>query len=315
MMEKFPAINRAAAYSEQTLSRIREKLAAKQLGGEICVVATGSFGRREASGESDVDFFLLHTEKIVQKTVDALVPEVASWIKEIVERSPSPDGAFGEAESIENMLSNVGGPNDDNKKITRRMLLLLEGTYLANESLFESVRQQIIEMYLGERITTHAIARFLLNDVIRYYRTMCVDFEFKTKEQNKPWGIRYLKLLYSRKLLYFGGLVAVAETWELARQQKIDVLLERLRQTPIERVLNLFGADADEALKYYDRFLTKLSDETFRHEIAKVTPDRGTFTEEFTVLRDAAQHFTAALYRLMERRYSAGNPILLAIAF
>ena len=179
-----------------------------------------------------VDFFLLHSPSMSREFADQKVEQVAKWIAEIVPKSPSQDGAFAAAQSIEELLSNVGGPNDDNRKITRRMLLLLEGTYLHNQGVFDSVRRQTLEMYVRPEITTHAIARFLLNDVIRYYRTMCVDFEYKTQEQKKPWAIRYLKLLYSRKLLYFGGLLAIAETAERHRDQKIQLLLELLNQTP-----------------------------------------------------------------------------------
>jgi UTP:GlnB (protein PII) uridylyltransferase len=54
---KHSAINRAVKYSTNVLTNIRDALGVKGLGEDICVVATGSFGRMEASGESDVDFF------------------------------------------------------------------------------------------------------------------------------------------------------------------------------------------------------------------------------------------------------------------
>src|SRR6266403_1807292 len=59
-----PAIDRAIEFSELTLGVVRELLAKQPLGAEVCVVATGSFGRREASGESDVDFFVLHNDTV-----------------------------------------------------------------------------------------------------------------------------------------------------------------------------------------------------------------------------------------------------------
>jgi hypothetical protein len=207
------------------------------------------------------------------------------------------------------MLSNVGGNDDANRKVTRRMLLLLEGTYLYNDVLFSSFRRRMLERYIGERITEHGLARFLLNDIIRYYRTMCVDFEYKTGEQGKPWGVRNLKLLYSRKLLYFGGVIAVAETAQRTRQRKIDVLLQMLNQTPIARLQSLFGADATDALRYYDAFLAKISDADSRSALDSATPDRTTHSEDFKVLKGEAQHFSWSLERLLSTRYPPSHPI------
>jgi len=48
-------------------------------------------------------------------------------------------------------------------------------------------------------------SRFLLHDLIRYYRTICVDFEYKTYENGKPWGDRNIKIQFSRKFLYFSN--------------------------------------------------------------------------------------------------------------
>jgi hypothetical protein len=82
------------------------------------------------------------------------------------------------------------------------MLLLLEGEWLVNEAGFHSLRREILQRYIGDKMTDHQLSLFLLNDVIRYYRTMAVDYEFKTNEGDKPkpWGIRNIKLVFSRKL-------------------------------------------------------------------------------------------------------------------
>src|SRR5262249_21191675 len=157
----------------------------------------------EASAESDIDFFAVShdipkDEEIEEEKERALpwVQRVRDAINEIVPIEPAADGAFSSLEFADRMLRNVGGPNDSNAKITRRMLFLLEGEWLFNQDGAKILRRQILERYVGEGMTDHQLTLFLLNDIIRFYRTMAVDYEFKTGEGEspKPWGIRNIKL-------------------------------------------------------------------------------------------------------------------------
>jgi hypothetical protein len=68
---------------------------------------------------------------------------------------------------------------------------------------------------------------------------MAVDYEFKTVEgaKKKPWGIRNIKLIFSRKLLYAGGLFSVAATADLRRDKKIEELEKLFEMTVIDRLL------------------------------------------------------------------------------
>jgi hypothetical protein len=112
-----------------------------------------------------------------------------------------------------------------------------------------------------------------------------------------------LKLLYSRKMLYFGGVVAVAETAHRARDSKLNVLSELFRLTPIQRIQSLFGEQARESLQFYNAFLEALGNESFRREIHGVTADRKTHTEGFTRLKAESIQFSLALRRLLLLRY------------
>src|SRR5260370_15731830 len=130
-----------------------------------------------------------------------------------------------------------------------------------------AIRRQILERYIGSGISDHQLALFLLNDIIRYYRTMAVDYEFKTGEgpTPKPWGIRNIKLVFSRKLLYASGLFSVAMTADRASEQKIEIL-EKLFDLPvIDRMTEICGrANMSTVLSSYNYFLELLSDEQVR---------------------------------------------------
>lgn len=229
MMEEIDKANR---FSYEKVCELRSEIALLGLPRTLSVVTTGSFGRREAHELSDIDYYILVDNRgmVISQDYIYSVKDTIDGIVRRVGKRPSEGGAFGGFESIEEMLINIGGSKDDNDKITRRILLLLEGDWLFNEELFIKTRRRLLHRYIGNSIKKENIARFLLNDIIRYYRTICVDFEYKTFEARKDWGTRNIKLVYSRKMLYISGIVCVAETAD--QEDKISVVENLIKEPP-----------------------------------------------------------------------------------
>jgi predicted nucleotidyltransferase len=312
-MSELKGITVAKKYSEDMIYKIRSNLESKiEASSSLSIVTVGSFARREASGESDMDFFVIKNgQEDGQKEIEQL-REVVQYLNI---RMPASSGTFDGVVDFDDMVRNIGGEHDDTKTLTKRLLILLEGEWLFNEVKFNALIEKLLQTYVKDTITQHQLCRFLLNDLIRYYRTIGVDFENKTNEGGKAWGDRNIKLMFSRKMLYFSGILAVAETAQQTAATKREILKKYLRKTPIERVSDICGARANNALKMYDEFTQQMALPETRKMLKETTIDQKQHSSEFRNLKNMGHHFSWELSRLLSETYDASHPIHLAIKF
>lgn len=213
----------------------------------------------------------------------------------------------------------IGGENDSNKRITRRILLLLEGDWLVNEEGLRDLRREILEHYIQETMTDHQLALFLLNDIIRYWRTMAVDYEVRTSDSKgpkKPWAIRNIKLMFSRKLLYSSGLFSIALTADQTRSKKIKILEDLFSLPVVERMIDICGKRAMQpALKSYDLFLECISDSEKRQRLEHLCQKDRQNCDIFRGLKNEGHLFTRELLKLFENRFDSTHPIRRAVLY
>ena len=118
----------------------------------------------------------------------------------------SNDGEYLKVYSLEKMLEALGAPQDDNENLfTARMLLLLEARCVCNQSLYSEIVNKILEHYFrdsGGKITFRPL--FLLNDLLRYWRTLCLNYELIRDQPDRPWIKKNISLKFSRMLTVFG---------------------------------------------------------------------------------------------------------------
>lgn len=311
--QELPSIKAAREHNDGLLKKLREHQHALQSKSDMLVCTVGSLARRELSSQSDVDLFTIVKVPGLKSSAAEEIETVTDELVKIAGRPPADDGAFAEVEDLDAMLANIGGNDDYNEKITRRVLFLLEGEWLTNEGLFNETRKLFINKYVKDTITSHQMALFLLNDIIRYYRTICVDFEFKTTEGKKPWGTRNIKLVFSRKLLYFSGVLAIAETVQRGHEEKREILLELFAMPVVDRLLAICGGRAHEALRLYDRFLGELGKPEVRSELNATTIETREKVESFRRLKDDGHRFSWELLSLFSHVYPPSHPIHRAI--
>jgi predicted nucleotidyltransferase len=305
-------IAKAFETSEQQLAIMRG-IAKEVFGSDtpIIIGVNGSLARRECTSGSDVDLFFLGLD---DEDVD-LAGKQRTYRAELTKRGikmPALGGVFEKPLRASKMLDTIGGNNDTNTYITRRMLFLLEGEWVYNAKGFSELRTKLIGKYIAEDLDKKKIALFLLNDIIRYWRTICVDFEHKMLDAKKPRAIRIIKLRFSRMLLYFAGVAAISKTGDLSSRDKRKLLDDLFAQPAIKRVQRVFGTPADGVIQLYAEFLSDVDDIDIRAALEQSGPT-GMGTKEYAHLSDKARDFKDELLRLLFRELGPDHEVVRAL--
>ena len=158
--------------------------------------------------------------------------------------------------------------------------------------------------YLYDQPQKKKICLFLLNDIIRYWRTICTDLEHKTHDQGKPRAIRVIKLRFSRMLLYVSGVLTIGEGHGLCYEDKIQSLRELFGQYPIKRILSIAGEGATSALDLYAEFLEAMDTPSIR----KALEEEGLNSEVFERMNKKAGQFRDDLHHLFLTHFADDNP-------
>lgn len=320
---EYASINTAKNYSIEGRNKLQKDFEHEIKSTSFCIVTTGSYARDEASEASDLDCFIITIDKIDEKYFHTESGSIKSntefkdlineIVKRYVKKEAGDTGTFGlqAIVKLNELTTNIGGTKDSNIQFTRRMLFLLEGKCLYNDELFNNFRKKLIEEYIKPTVSDHQLSRFFLNDIIRFYRTMTTDFEHKVSEKGKSRGVRNIKLTFSRKLLYFGGVITVAETAQKTRNIKITETIKLLDMSPLERIKYISTYRVDKVFKSYDYFLEKISDSEIRTKLDKANIENSAEKNPaiFRELKNESKHFSWALASLLKQTYDKTHPI------
>jgi len=282
-----------------------------------CVVF-GSLARREFTSGSDLDWTLL-VDGYAEAEHLGLANRLEGRLQEAKLRPPTRGGAFGQLTFSHDLIHRIGGDDDTNRNTTQRLLLLLESAPVGNTGAYDRVVRQVLTRYveedlIGARDTPYGVPRFLLNDVVRYWRTMAVDFAHKRRARSaKGWALRTAKLRMSRKLMYASGLLSCFSCGFLlpardtpnrfaSTRDVVDHLLSLVRTTPLDVVAGVMMAYFDELsgpaarlFAAYDEFLGLLDDPGRRKRLDELAPGDVDDDLDYRAARELGVRFEDAL--------------------
>jgi hypothetical protein len=252
--------------------------------------------------------------------------EIDRRLSDLGKKEPGRTDVFGGLTFSHEVIHAIGGAADTNHNTTRRILLLLESCVVGPDiGVRERVVRHLLQRYVGEDRGYHAskgwevrVPRFLLNDVVRFWRTMAVDFAAKRRDRaGNGWSIRNFKLRLSRKLLFVSGLAMclrcqVLPPPDLTRtfadeeefnQALQDFLVELSNRRPLDVVADLcLDLDAVSAgakiLGAYDEFLAVLDDHAKRTRLEKLTIEDAQKDPVFADTRRIGTEFQRGLAEL-----------------
>jgi predicted nucleotidyltransferase len=250
--------------------------AEKLLAEKACVYATGSVARGEVGEFSDLDLFIVgYADDKGRKLsrLDEIIVK-ADLIKETDKHDFPPfsgDGKYLEHYTVSDLCEKLGKAEDDHANtFTARLLLLLESRPLLGSAVYERVIDDVIEPYWrdfeGRKDTFRPV--FLMNDIVRLWKTFCVNYEAyteqKSPEKRAKRRLKNYKLKNSRVLTCYSAILYLLQ--EFSEHQTVSPIAARamVKMTPTERLEWLakrpgfkMAETIDKLICEYEQFLDK----------------------------------------------------------
>lgn len=319
------AQNRRQELNNLLQDEIARRDSIKSFGSEdTSLVVFGSLARDEWTSGSDLDWTYLIDG---QANSDHLViaQEIHRVLKTHSDRFPSPGqtGIFGNMAFSHEIIHQIGGQSDTNRNTTQRILLLLESIAIGRRTeAYERVLKAVINRYLEEdsHLLTedgqaYRVPRFLLNDIVRFWRTMAVDFASKQRDRGgEGWGLRNAKLRMSRKLIFASGLLLcfscnldadlknnISTEKDAIRLSLVNHIREWIRCTPLEivaRCMHAYNVPQNiqsDFFSSYASFLEVLDNRDSREKLSRLRAADSRKDPLFTHIKEISRVFESCL--------------------
>jgi len=311
--------------SVKTRDELDSRLSAevgKYTSEDTSLVVFGSLARGEWTSKSDLDWTYLIDGEANSDHLK-ISQQIQRLFRDWGYEEPGPTGTFGNMAFSHDIIHQIGGQYDTNKNTTQRILLLLESCSIGKRTeAYERVIRGVINRYLEEDVhpLTHdskryRVPRFLLNDIVRFWRTMAVDFASKQRDRaGAGWGLRNAKLRMSRKLIFASGLLVcfsasldselngqISTDKDAIKLKLINHIRNYVRLTPLQVLAKSMehyrvpDATARELFGAYAEFLRLIDDEKSRNALKTLRASDSRTDPTFRCVREISRAFENAL--------------------
>lgn len=310
-----PGLTSSIARSGAAIGRLREALANFDLGdGAMDVVAFGSLARQEYTAASDIDYLVLvdqmPSDPSVPHTLLQLVRAAALAEEDLdgVGKKPGDTGLFGRAVGIFDVINQIGLEGDTNFTHTVRMEIIQESVSLLKPAVHSKILRSAVSRYVTLfDVPKRLPPRFLLNDMLRYWRQITVDYQAKTPlaGPNEKAVLRYLKLLTTRKNFVASSILPLIAprdetvSWE-------DYLQEIYSIPPLARLATVTKdapADVKDAVRTVfttiDLFVQRTDSEAKRDRFKKIPWDTRRDDDGYKEIRAASRQLQSAFETIL----------------
>ncbi|MEG8057051.1 hypothetical protein QP150_10180 [Sphingomonas sp. 22L2VL55-3] len=222
-----------------------------------CVYATGSFGRLEAGPHSDLDLFIVVDTKYaegkgeVRKLDSVAETKVKYHLIRAVEDSGiakfDAGGRYLESHARNDFIRYLGSQEDDFRNtLTGRLLLLLESRPVLGRAFYDMLLDDVISAYFEDfpGNENNFVPSFLVNDILRLWRTFCVNYEFSRKKGSDDIKLKNLKLKFSRMLTCYSAVIHLLAIHVAKGCVTPDDVRAMVGLTPVERLEQLQAGSA-----------------------------------------------------------------------
>lgn len=280
---KVDEIDHRRKFTTGKIQQLQEKLSqAKEICGEkACVYSTGSYGRQEAGTDSDLDLFIVglpvstkdnrhdsfssrqDCRELTRLDEICLKAELISATKHLSLPEFDGDGEYLRHYTGEELVKHLGKPDDDMRNtFTARLLLLLESKPLLGANVYKSVIESVVVAYWRdyEDHKDDFAPTYFVNDVLRLWRTFCINYEARTEtepdEKKIKRRIKNYKLKHSRMLTCFSVLLSLLAEYRQKKTVNPKDLVDLVYKTPTERLESII--DCAELAESHDQVRTLL---------------------------------------------------------
>ena len=216
--------------------------------GKACVYATGSFARGEAHQWSDLDLFIVGTGSKHKRDLRRLDEiRIKADLIEATQKQGIPefsgDGRYLDHYTVHELTSTLGKPEDDvTNTFTARLLLLLESRPLLEPIVYQKITEDVVSAYWIDYIDHKSdfTPAFLANDILRLWRTFCVNYEARTLRvpdlEKAKRKLKNYKLKYSRLLTCYSALLYLLALHTQKGTVSPEDAAQMIKLSPTERL-------------------------------------------------------------------------------